>query len=51
MIGKALVSVAAAMSLAASAAAETTPADAKLSLTRLDCGTVRVNRLNAFSDT
>lgn len=51
MIGKALASVAAAISLAASAAAETTPADAKLSLTRLDCGTVRVNRLNAFSDT
>lgn len=51
MIRKAMASIAAALVLAAPALAQDKPADAKLSLTRLDCGTVRVNRLNAFSDT
>ena len=51
MIWKAIASVAAALALAAPALAQDKPAAAKVSLTRLDCGTVRVNRLNAFSDT
>lgn len=51
MIRKAMASIAAALALATPALAQDKPADAKLSLTRLDCGTVRVNRLNAFSDT
>ena len=51
MIRKAIASIAAALALAAPALAQDKPADAKLSLTRLDCGSVRVNRLNAFSDT
>lgn len=51
MVGKAVTTIAAALALAAPALAEDKPAAAKLSLTRLDCGTVRVNRLNAFSDT
>ncbi len=52
MIWKAIASVAAALALAAPALAQDKPAaTAKVSLTRLDCGTVRVNRLNAFSDT
>ena len=46
-----LASIAAALALAAPAAAQDKPAAAKVSLTRLDCGTVRVNQLNAFSDT
>ncbi|MDR6832843.1 MULTISPECIES: N-acyl homoserine lactonase family protein [unclassified Sphingopyxis] len=52
MIWKAIASAAAALTLAAPALAQDKPAPAaKVSLTRLDCGTVRVNRLNAFSDT
>lgn len=51
MIGKAIMTIAAALALAAPASAQEQAAAAKLSLTRLDCGTVRVNRLNAFSDT
>jgi len=51
MIWKAIVSAAAALALAAPAIAQDKPEAAKVSLTRLDCGTVRVNRLNAFSDT
>ncbi|WP_188237834.1 N-acyl homoserine lactonase family protein [Sphingopyxis sp. LK2115] len=51
MIGKAMMTIAAALALAAPAPARDKPANATLSLTRLDCGTVRVNRLNAFSDT
>ncbi len=51
MIRKAMASIAAALALAAPALAQDEPESAKLSLTRLDCGTVRVNRLNAFSDT
>lgn len=51
MIGKAIMTIAAALALAAPALAQEKPASATLSLTRLDCGTVRVNRLNAFSDT
>lgn len=51
MIGKAMMTIAAALALAAPALAQNKPANATLSLTRLDCGTVRVNRLNAFSDT
>lgn len=51
MIRKAMASIAAALVLATPALAQEEPASAKLSLTRLDCGTVRVNRLNAFSDT
>lgn len=51
MIRKAMASITAALVLATPALAQDKPADAKLSLTRLDCGTVRVNRLNAFSDT
>ena len=51
MIGKAVITIAAALALATPALAQDRPAAAKLSLTRLDCGTVRVNRLNAFSDT
>ena len=51
MIRKAIASIAAALVLAAPALAQDKPADAKLSLTRLDCGSVRVTRLNAFSDT
>jgi glyoxylase-like metal-dependent hydrolase (beta-lactamase superfamily II) len=46
-----MASIAAALALAAPALAQDEPESAKLSLTRLDCGTVRVNRLNAFSDT
>jgi glyoxylase-like metal-dependent hydrolase (beta-lactamase superfamily II) len=52
MIWKAIASVAAALTLATPVLAQDKPAAAaKISLTRLDCGTVRVNRLNAFSDT
>ena len=51
MIWKSCASIAAAMALTVSAAAQDKPAAAKVNLTRLDCGTVRVNRLNAFSDT
>jgi glyoxylase-like metal-dependent hydrolase (beta-lactamase superfamily II) len=51
MIWKAIASAAAALALATPALAQDKPATAKVSLTRLDCGTVRVNRLNAFSDT
>lgn len=53
MIWKAIASAAAALALATPALAQDKPgaAAAKVSLTRLDCGTVRVNRLNAFSDT
>ena len=52
MIWKAIASAAAALALATPALAQDKPAPAaKVSLTRLDCGTVRVNRLNAFSDT
>lgn len=51
MIWKAIASTAAALALATPALAQDKPAAAKVSLTRLDCGTVRVNRLNAFSDT
>lgn len=52
MIWKAIASAAAALTLAAPALAQDKPAPAaKVSLTRLDCGTVRVKRLNAFSDT
>ena len=52
MIWKAIASVAAALALATPVLAQEKPAAAaKISLTRLDCGTVRVNRLNAFSDT
>ena len=51
MIGKAIMTIAAALALAAPALAQEKPASATLSLTRLDCGTMRVNRLNAFSDT
>ncbi|WP_338424161.1 N-acyl homoserine lactonase family protein [Sphingopyxis kveilinensis] len=51
MIRKAMASIAAALVLAAPALAQDKPTDAKLNLTRLDCGSVRVNRLNAFSDT
>jgi N-acyl homoserine lactone hydrolase len=51
MIEKAIMTIAAALALAAPALAQEKPASATLSLTRLDCGTVRVNRLNAFSDT
>ena len=43
MIGKAITMIAAALALAAPALAQDKPAAAKLSLTRLDCGTVRVN--------
>ncbi len=52
MIWKAIASAAAALALATPVLAQDKPAAAaKVSLTRLDCGTVRVNRLNAFSDT
>lgn len=51
MIRKAVVTIAAALTLAAPTLAQDKPTAAKISLTRLDCGTVRVNRLNAFSDT
>ncbi len=52
MIWKAIASAAAALALATPALAKDKPAaTAKTSLTRLDCGTVRVNRLNVFSDT
>ncbi|MFN7028480.1 MAG: N-acyl homoserine lactonase family protein [Sphingopyxis sp.] len=51
MIWKAIASAAAVLALATPALAQDKPAAAKVSLTRLDCGTVRVNRLNAFSDT
>jgi glyoxylase-like metal-dependent hydrolase (beta-lactamase superfamily II) len=51
MIWKAIASAAAALALAVPSLAQDKPATAKVSLTRLDCGTVRVNRLNAFSDT
>jgi glyoxylase-like metal-dependent hydrolase (beta-lactamase superfamily II) len=51
MIWKSCASIAAALALTVSAAAQDKPAAAKVNLTRLDCGTVRVNRLNAFSDT
>ncbi len=51
MIWKAIAAAAAALALATPAVAQDKPATAKVSLTRLDCGTVRVNRLNAFSDT
>ncbi|MBJ7439219.1 MAG: N-acyl homoserine lactonase family protein [Sphingopyxis sp.] len=51
MIWKAIASAAAALALATPALAQDKPATTKVSLTRLDCGTVRVNRLNAFSDT
>lgn len=51
MIEKAIMTIAAALALVAPALAQEKPASATLSLTRLDCGTVRVNRLNAFSDT
>lgn len=51
MAWKAFASITAALALASSALAQDKPAAAKVSLTRLDCGTVRVNRLNAFSDT
>jgi len=52
MIWKAIAAAAAALALATPALAQDKPAPAaKVSLTRLDCGTVRVNRLNAFSDT
>lgn len=37
--------------LAAVAGAQTGPSPAKVTLTRLDCGTVQVNDLDAFSDT
>ncbi|WP_033074745.1 N-acyl homoserine lactonase family protein [Sphingopyxis sp. MWB1] len=47
----ALAASAAALLLPVSASAQSSPAAAPLSLTRLDCGTVRVNQLNAFSDT
>lgn len=51
MAWKAFASITAALALASPALAQDKPAAAKVSLTRLDCGTVRVNRLNAFSDT
>lgn len=51
MIGKAIVSIAAALAFASPALAQDKPTTATISLTRLDCGMVRVNRLNAFSDT
>lgn len=51
MIRKGIAMMAAALALTAPVLAQDKPAAAKLSLTRLDCGTVRVNRLNAFSDT
>ncbi len=52
MIWKAIASAAAALALATPVLAQDKPAPAaKVGLTRLDCGTVRVNRLNAFSDT